>query len=158
MQKLSSKKSLVNVLQVVYAHVKTSDGGDLYLTRFAEPYMEHFQIDNWYEREWFNKHKVRLIGTSSVYRLPTREINGISLDLVVKNCRVGEDVPIDTHTLQEFCDAEFNSPWEEFSLVMEMRESAYDPKEMKVGTQRPLAIYVPPEKMQFWQAGGHDRR
>ena len=153
MEKSISKKSLVNVLHVVYAHLKTGDGGDLYLTRFAEPYPEHFQINNWYERDWFNKHKIRLIGTSSVYRVPTKEVNGISLDLVVKNCRVGENVPLDTHTLQEFCDAEFNSPWEEFSLVMEMREGAHGPKEMKVKTQRPLAIYVPPERMQPWQSG-----
>jgi hypothetical protein len=153
MERLLSKKSLVNVLRVVYAHVKTSDGGDLYLTRFAEPYMEHFEIGNWYEKDWFNAHKIRLQGTSSVYRVPTKEVSGVSLDLVVKNCRVGEDVPIDTHTLQEFCDAEFNSPWEEFSLVMEMRESAYGPKEMKVKTQRPLAIYVPPDRMQPWQSG-----
>lgn len=153
MERLLSKKSLVNVLHVVYFHIKTSDGGDLYLTRFAEPYLEHFELNNWYEREWFNEHKIRLIGTSSVYRVPTKEVNGKSLDLVVKNCRVGEDVPIDTHTLQEFCDAEFNSPWEEFSLVMEMRESAYGPKEMRVKTQRPLAIYVPPERMQPWQSG-----
>jgi hypothetical protein len=153
MKQVIAEKSLVNVLRVVYAHVKSSDGGDLYLTRFAEPYLEHFHVNNWYEREWFNKHKVRLIGTSSVYRVPTKEINGKSLDLVVKNCRVGEDVPMDTHTLQEFCDAEFNSPWEEFSLVMEMREGTYGPKEMKVNTQRPLAIYVPPERMQPWQSG-----
>ncbi len=153
MERLRPKKTLVNVLRVVYAHMKSSDGGDLYLTRFAEPYLEHFQIENWYEKTWFNKYKIRLIGTSSVYRVPTREIHGKSLDLVVKNCRVGEDVPIDTHTLQEFCDAEFNSPWEEFSLVMEMRESAYGPREMKVKTQRPLAIYVPPERMQPWQSG-----
>jgi hypothetical protein len=148
-----TNKALVNVLRVVYAHIKTNDGGDLYLTRFAEPYLEHFQIANWYEKEWFDAHKVRLLGTSSVYRVPTREINGKSLDLVVKNCRVGEDVPIDTHTLQEFCDAEFNSPWEEFSLVTEMRESTYGPRDMKVNTQRPLAIYVPPERMQPWQSG-----
>jgi len=153
MERLRARKSLVNVLRVVYAHMKSSDGGDLYLTRFAEPYLEHFQIDNWYEREWFNSHKIRLIGTSSVYRVPTKEVNGKILDLVVKNCRVGEDVPIETHTLQEFCDAEFNSPWEEFSLVMEMKEGAYGPKEMKVKTQRPLAIYVPPERMQAWQSG-----
>ncbi len=153
MQNLTSKKSLVNVLGVVYVHTKTSDGGDLYLTRFAEPYAEHFEIDNWYERNWFNEHKIRLIGTSSVYRVPTKEINGESLDLVVKNCRVGEDVPIETHTLQEFCDAEFNSPWEEFALVMEMQEGLYGPREIKVKTQQPLAIYVPPEKMQPWQSG-----
>ncbi|RPI37302.1 MAG: hypothetical protein EHM54_03510 [Nitrospiraceae bacterium] len=153
MEKVSSRKSLVNVLQVVYAHVKTSDGGDLYLTRFAEPHLDHFEINNWYERDWFDRHKIRLQGTSSVYRVPTKEVNGKSLDLVVKNCRVGEDVPIETHTLQEFCDAEFNSPWEEFSLVMEMREGAHGPREIKVKTQRPLAIYVPPERMQPWQSG-----
>lgn len=153
MQKLASKKSLVNVLGVVYAHIKTDDGGDLYLTRFAERYQEHFEIENWYEQSWFNKHKIRLIGTSSVYRVPTKEVGGKSLDLVVKNCRVGEDVPIETHTLQEFCDAEFNSPWEEFSLVMELWDNHYRPKEKKVYTQRPMAIYVPPEKMQPWQSG-----
>ncbi len=153
MEDARPKKTLVNVLRVVYAHMKSSDGGDLYLTRFAEPYLEHFQIENWYEKTWFNKHKIRLIGTSSVYRVPTKQVNGKSFDLVVKNCRVGEDVPIDTHTLQEFCDAEFNSPWEEFSLVMEMRESYYGPRDVKVKTQRPLAIYVPPERMQTWQSG-----
>ncbi|MEW5746370.1 MAG: hypothetical protein AB1805_13140 [Nitrospirota bacterium] len=148
-----AKKTLVNVLGVVYAHVKTGEGGDLYLTRFAERYQEHLDTHNWYEAGWFNRHKVRLEGTGSVYRLPTREVRGTSLDLVVKNCRVGEDVPLNTHTLQEFCDAEFNSPWEEFSLVMELRESRYGPKELKIRTQRPLAIYVPPETMQPWQSG-----
>jgi len=150
---VTSKKGLVNVLGVVYLHTKTSDGGDLYLTRFAEKYQEHLAVENWYEPAWFNTHKVRLIGTSSVYKVPTKEVAGKSLTLVVKNCRVGEDVPIDTHTLQEFCDAEFNSPWEEFSLVMELMDNLYGPKEKKVNTQLPMAIYVPPEKMQAWQSG-----
>ena len=153
MQTKPIRKTLLNVLGVVYAHVKTSDGGDLYLTRFAEHYQELLDTHNWYEPGWFNKHKVRLEGTGSVYRLPTKVVNGKSLDLVVKNCRVGEDVPLDTHTLQEFCDAEFNSPWEEFSLVAEMRESLYGPRDLKIHTQRPLAIYVPPERMQIWQSG-----
>jgi hypothetical protein len=147
------KKTLVNVLGVVYAHVKTSDGGDLYLTRFAEPYQKHFDIENWYEPDWFNSKRIRLKGTGSVYKLPTKEVEGRSLNLVYKNCRVGEDVPLDTHTLQEFCDAEFNSPWEEFSLVVDMREGQYGPKELKINTQRPMVIYVPPEKMQTWQSG-----
>ena len=153
MQTKPAKKTLLNVLGVVYAHVKTSDGGDLYLTRFAENYQEQLDTCNWYEQDWFDKHKVRLEGTGSVYRLPTKMVDGHSLDLVVKNCRVGEDVPCDTHTLQEFCDAEFNSPWEEFSLVAEMRESLYGPRDLKIHTQRPLAIYVPPERMQIWQSG-----
>jgi len=49
-------------------------------------------------------------------------VDGVALDLVVKNCRVGEDVPLDTHTLMQFMNTEFNSPWEEFSLTFEMRE------------------------------------
>lgn len=147
------RKTLVNILGVVYAHMQTDDGGDLYLTRFAENYQEHFDTHNWYEKEWFNKHKRRLKGTGSVYKVPTKRVNDISLNLVVKNCRVGEDVPLDTHTLQEFCDAEFNSPWEEFFLVEEMREGHYGPQDLQIQTQLPMAIYVPPEKMQPWQSG-----
>jgi hypothetical protein len=153
MENMIAHKTLLNVLGVVYVHTKTSDGGDLYLTRFAGPYPRHFAIENWYEKSWFNENKIRLKGTSSVFRVPTKDIDGKSLDLVVKTCRVGEDVPIDTHTLQEFCDAEFNSPWEEFSLVAEMRDVNYGSKGVKVHTQRPMAIYVPPEKMQLWQSG-----
>jgi len=148
-----SKKTLVNVLGIVYVHTKTSDGGDLYLTRFAEPFQEHFAIENWYEKEWFNRHIIKLEGTSSVYKVPTKEVKGKSLDLVVKNCRVGEDVPIDTHTLQEFCDAEFNSPWEEFALNEELREGRYGPRDVNIDIQQPMAIYVPPERMQLWQSG-----
>ncbi len=147
------KKTLINVLDVVYVHFKTDEGGDIYLTMFAQQYHKHFHIGNWYEADWFNKHKTRLKGTGSVYRVPTKAVDGKVLDLVVKNCRVGEDVPIDTHTLKEFCDAEFNSPWEEFSLVMEMRESKYGPGDLGINTQMPMVIYVPPEKMQIWQSG-----
>ncbi|UCD35315.1 MAG: hypothetical protein JSU90_00360 [Nitrospiraceae bacterium] len=147
------KTTLVNVLGVVYVHRKTSDGGDIYLTRHAEQFQEHLEIENWYEKKWFNTHKLRLKGTGSVFRVSTKATGGRSLDLVVKNCRVGEDVPLDTHTLQEFCDAEFNSPWEEFSLVTEMEEGSYGPKDLKIRTQHPLAIYVPPERMQVWQSG-----
>ena len=143
----------MNVLGVVYLHTKTEDNGDLYFTRFAEPHQEHLDIKNWYEETWFNKHRVRLPGTSSVHRVPTKSINGTSLDLVVKNCRVGEDVPINTHTLEEFVSAEFNSPWEEFALVMEMGDKQVGQRLRWIRVQRPLAIYVPPQKMQLWQSG-----
>jgi hypothetical protein len=150
---IAARKALVNVLGVSYIHTKTSDGGDIYLTRFAERHQKRLELENWYEKSWFEKKRTRLLGTSFVYRVPTKEVEGKSIDLVVKNCRVGEDVPVNTRTLKEFCDAEFNSPWEEFSLVMEMREGQYGPKNLKIRTQHPLAIYVPPEKMQHWQSG-----
>jgi hypothetical protein len=153
MQKPSPHKALVNVLGVVYLHIKTEDGGDLYFTRYAEPHQEHLDIKNWYEEAWFARHRVKLLGTSSVYRVPTRRVHGTSLDLVVKNCRVGEDVPINTHTLEEFMSAEFNSPWEEFALVMEMGDKQVGQRLNWIRVQRPLAIYVPPQTMQLWQSG-----
>jgi hypothetical protein len=149
----ASRESLVTVLGVVYVHRKTSDGGDIYLTRYGLPVHGLLELDNWCERTWFQSHSERLEGTSAVYRVPTKEVEGRSLELVVKNCRVGEDVPVDTHALLEFMSAEFNSPWEEFALVMELRESKYGPKEIRIRTQDPLAIYVPPDKMQIWQSG-----
>jgi hypothetical protein len=149
----ASAGSLINILGVVYAHVKTTDGGDLYLTQFGLPHVDLLAIDNWYEKQWFEQHRERLEGTSAVYRVFTKTVAGRSLELVVKTCRVGEDVPLDTHTLAEFVNAEFNSPWEEFALVMEMREGKYGPPDMTIHTQEPLAIYVPPEKLQIWQTG-----
>lgn len=153
MSKRSPQKTLVNVLGVVYVHTKTSDGGDLYLTRYAARFEKHLDTRNWYESKWFVKNRERLLGTSSVYRVPTKKVQGHRLDLVVKNCRVGEDVPFNTHTLKEFVGAEFNSPWEEFALVMEMGEGRFGPEGIRMSTQEPLAIYIPPEKMQFWQSG-----
>jgi hypothetical protein len=146
-------ESLVSVLGVVYSHRKTTDGGDLYLTRFGLQHVDLLEIDNWYEKEWFEAKRERLEGTSAVYRVPTKAIDGRSLDLVVKNCRVGEHVPLETRTLLEFINAEFNSPWEEFALVMELREGKYGPADLSLATQEPLAIYVPPETMQEWQSG-----
>lgn len=150
---LVTTKSLINLLGVVYAHTKTSDGGDLYFTEHGLISSKLLRIENWYDKDWFKTHRERLTGTSSVFRVPTKEVDGQRLQLVVKNNRVGEDVPLDTHTLYEFINAEFNSPWEEFSLVMEMRDNEFGPKDINIKTQHPLAIYVPPERLQLWQTG-----
>ena len=150
---LSVPEQLIHILGTVYTHHKTSDGGDMYLTEYGVELSNLLEIENWYEKEWFETHRERLEGTSSVFKIETKEIEGKSLELVVKNSRFGEDVPLDTHTLIEFINAEFNSPWEEFAMVLEMREGKYGPDEIRINTQYPLAIYVPPEKMQLWQSG-----
>jgi hypothetical protein len=49
--------------------------------------------------------------------------------------------------------AEFNSPWEEFALVMEMGDKHFGQMLQWIKVQRPLAIYVPPQRMQAWQSG-----
>ena len=150
---LVTSNELVNILGVVYVHKKTEDGGDIYLTRYGLSHGDLLKVENWYDRPWFEANRVRLIGTSAVYRVPTKPVGGRAINLVVKYSRVGADVPINTQVLYEFINAEFNSPWEEFSLVFELREGRFGPRAMKINTQRPLAIYVPPEPMQLWQSG-----
>jgi hypothetical protein len=143
----------MTLLGVDYFHVKTSDGGDSYLTKYGLPFREHLQPENWYAREWFEAKRERLEGTSTVYRVPTQPINNTALQLVVKWSRVGEVVPFDTLTVNKFIHAEFNSPFEEFSLLMELRKGESGPPDIRIRTQRPMAIYVPGALMQRWQTG-----
>lgn len=140
----------LNLLGVEYVHVKTTDGGDLYLTKFGAPFYDNLRPESWFEPAWFEKNRERLSGTSMVYRVRTMPVNGLSKELVVKWCRVGEEVPFDTFTFTKFAEAEFNSPYEEFSLVMEMRA---DPSHTLVRTHKPLAIFVPAKKLKLWQTG-----
>jgi hypothetical protein len=147
-----------SLLGVDYIHLKTADGGDLYLTRFGLPFWRHLLPENWYAREWFETKRERLEGTSMIYKVPTRSVNGRTLNLVVKWSRVGEEVPLDTLTINKFIHAEFNSPFEEFSLLMESRKGETWPAGIRVRTQRPLAIYVPSERLQLWQTGRSEEK
>ncbi len=150
---LPSPCSATSLLGVDYFHLKTDDGGDLYLTRFGLPFWENLLPNNWYAREWFEAKRERLEGTSMVYKVPTRPVAGRVLNLVVKWSRVGEVVPFDTLTVNKFIHAEFNSPFEEFSLLMELRRGEAGPAAIRIRTQRPLAIYVPGNRLQLWQTG-----
>lgn len=143
----------ISLLGVDYTHVKTPDGGDLYLTAFGRSLWQHLLPANWYAREWFEAKRERLVGTSTVYRLPTRAVDGRQLQLVVKWSRVGEAVPLDTLTINRFINAEFNSPFEEFALVLELRAGRTGPGGIRVRTQKPLAIYVPSARLKLWQTG-----
>lgn len=144
---------VLKLLGVDYAHIKTEDGGDLYVTRYGLPCLENLKPENWYEKEWFKTHRERLIGTSTVYRVTTKPVGGRSIDIVVKWSRVGQDVPLQTQVIEEVLNAEFNSPFEEFALVEEMRAGKYGPPKIKMLSHRPLSIYVPPERLQLWQTG-----
>lgn len=152
-ENIESSSGTVSLLGVDYLHLKTAGGGDLYLTRFGRPFWQNLLPQNWHAREWFEARSERLEGTSSVYKVPTRPINGTTLELVVKWSRVGEVVPLDTLTFNQFIHAEFNSPFEEFALVMELRAGLSGPVAIRVRTQRPLGIFVPTEKLELWQTG-----
>ncbi|MGD0087992.1 MAG: hypothetical protein ABSC24_12790 [Verrucomicrobiota bacterium] len=145
--------SAISLLGVDYVHMKTKDGGDLYVTQFGAPFWQNLLPENWYAQEWFETKRKRLEGTSTVYKVPTRRVNGVTLSLVVKWSRVGEGVPLDTLTFNKFIHAEFNSPFEEFSLLMELRKGEAGPPGIRLRTQKPLAIYMPSERLQLWQTG-----
>ncbi len=150
--------TVISLLGVDYLHLKTRDGGDLYLTRFGARFWRHLLLENWFAPEWFEAERERLCGTGTVYKLPTRPVNGRSLNLVVKWSRVGEDVPLDTLTVNKFIHAEFNSPFEEFSLLMELRQGDLGPAGIRIRTQMPLAIYVPGKRLQLWQTGRSEHK
>jgi hypothetical protein len=146
------------LLGVAYHHFKTPDDGDLYLTDFGLPFRAQLHPENWYAADWFAEKRERLLGTSTVYKVPTRPVQGKTLNLVVKWSRVGEVVPLDTFTFNKFMHAEFNSPFEEFAVLMELRRGDSGPPGIRIRTQRPLAIYVPGERMQDWQSGRSEDR
>jgi hypothetical protein len=143
----------VNVLGVDYIHTITDNGGDLYLTSEGFAHADHLQPDNWYDLEWFRKHREVLEGTGAVYASPSKPIDGECLVLVVKFSRVGQKVPIETKAIRDLLSCEFNGPFEEFALVEELRHSRRGTDGLQVTTQVPLAIYVPPDEWQPSQTG-----
>jgi len=64
---------------------------------------------------------------------------------------MGQDIPIADDS-DELVNAEFNSPFEEFSLVMELRNAIYD-SSGQIIAQKPLAIYVPSESIELSRTG-----
>lgn len=151
----------VRAFGVDYAHLRPPEGGDLYVTRHGWPRVATLMPSRWYADEWYVRHGVRLPGsTGHVYRTAVRPGEGGTPDLVVKFSRVAQDVPVviassfpDQVPPEVLAEARFNSPMEEFGLVTELRESDLGPPGLRVLTQRPLAIYTPPEQFDLWQLG-----
>jgi len=75
-----------------------------------------------------------------LYKVTTKKINGKSKDIVIKWNRMGQDIP-GSFDLKEL-NIEFNSPFEEFALVTELRNTCYE-STSQIVTHKPLAIYVP---------------
>jgi hypothetical protein len=115
LKQLHAEAVFLRILGVSYVHLPTDDGGDLYVTRHGVPFLSHLQPENWYESEYFAANRQRLKGTSTVYRIQTRPLEGqpvASIPVVVKWSRVGQEVDLNTFTLDRNLNAEFNSPFE----------------------------------------------
>ncbi|HUT10546.1 MAG TPA: hypothetical protein VMY42_08620, partial [Thermoguttaceae bacterium] len=143
---------LVTVLDVKYLHLRMEDGTDLYLTEHGLPYTKClFPENHWCDRQWRERHSIRLPGTSALYRMKTKEVDGRSKDIIVKWNRMGQDIPGET-AAGDLTGAEFNSPFMEVSLVLEMR-SVRNASAGRLYTHKPLAIYVPRKYVEGEQLG-----
>ncbi len=141
------------ILGVKYFHRQTPDGGDLYLTEFGRPFARQLQPENWREPDWFVAHRQKLRGTSTIYRTLTKPVEGQSLEIVVRYNRVGEELPVDTLTLEKYINADFNSPFEEIAVLANLRAARRGTDRRRMPTKKPLAIFEPPDLLQLWQSG-----
>ena len=143
---------------IEYKHLKPPDGGDLYLTDFGAAVLRCLLPENWYENEYFFHKGTRLLGTSAVYKVATKPVFGRTIDIVIKFCRIGEDVnPLLTTRSKfisddDFASARWNGPFEEFGKLMELRKGVFGRK-ARFLTQHPLGIFVPPEVCLDWELG-----
>jgi len=151
----------VRAFGVEYGHIRPEGGGDLFVTAHGWPYREQLLPANWYADQWFAREGEKLPGASgSVYRVATRPVAGRSADLVVKFSRVAQEVSITVATSfpdqvppEILANARFNSPMEEFGLLMDLRRETLRPGRPRILAQRPLAIFAPPEQFDLWELG-----
>ncbi len=145
-------RPLITVLGVKYLHLRVEDGTDLYVTEFGLPYTKCLMPENhWADSAWMKEHGTRLPGTSAIFRVTTKEVEGRSQEIVVKWNRMGQDIPGETQAADAET-AEFNSPFMEFSLVLELR-GVREGTPRRLYTHKPLAIYVPRKYVRGEQLG-----
>lgn len=150
------------IFGVDYIVLKGMQGGLLYLTRYGWPLADSLRPKHWYVDGRFRETGQRLVGsTGSVYRmeLPHRSLNG--LPVVIKFNRFAQDAPV-FYTINNQAEAadnigrgaRFLSPFEEFGMLQELREShRKQPDLSRIWTQRPLAIYCPATRYPAWKLG-----
>ncbi|MDF3127797.1 hypothetical protein P0Y35_01175 [Kiritimatiellaeota bacterium B1221] len=143
---------------VPYIRTPDADGGFLYVTRWGWHHLSHLRPENWYQNRKFVKEGQRLRGsTGTVYFFPSNPEESAPLDLLIKVSRIAENVPGELSgefpELTAKNGASFNSPFEEFGLVEELRQSNFGPPDLHVRTKRPMAIYCAPRDLPGWQLG-----
>jgi hypothetical protein len=153
------EKSRVRIFGEDYARLQLSEGGEILITRTGWARRPAVMPEAWFLDKRYATEGYRLPGgTGNVFRVDCPSPTKPNLRLVVKIARSGEDVPLHVAgTFQghipdeETANARWNSPFEEFGLVRELRRSRFDPDGPRMMTKRPLAIYCPPEEYKDWQ-------
>ena len=146
------RNEATKILGVEYAHLRLDSNDDLYITAEGMPFIDNLRPENFFtDKAWFEKNSRRLSGTGCIYKVKTKRIGGIEKDIVIKWNRMGQDIP-GAGDCEELMYSEFNSPFEEFALVAELRGVMCE-SSPRVTIHKPLAIYVPSERVELWQTG-----
>ena len=151
------------VFGVDYALCPQADGGELFVSSQAWPWLEYLRPERWWDAGTLSVNGQRLTGsTGTVYRARSTPPGKMPRDLVVKFSRVAQDVPLfipdvflDSLPAEAVATARFLSPFAEFGMLTELRESILNHGSHRLRTKVPLAIYSPPEKYPLWQTGRH---
>lgn len=148
----SWRTETISVFGIAYTHIRCRNQDDLYLTEFGLPFLQHLLPENWFlDRAWFFQNAVRLQGSSSIYRVRTKPVLNRQIDFVLKWNRMGQQVP-GGEDRDDFLTWRFNSPFEEFALVLEMRDARREAPGV-LYTHRPLGIYAPAERKDLDRLG-----
>jgi hypothetical protein len=143
------------ILNVNYAHKRFHNGDDLYVTEYGLPFFRLLRPENYLtDRDWFQNHSNRLSGTGTTYRVKTKRVENRTRTFVIKYNRMGQEIP-GSEVAEEFSFVEFNSPFEEFSLVMELKHAKHQASDPVI-TQKPLGIYVPAKRLELERMGRYE--
>lgn len=142
--------SLAKAFGTEYVHVKTSDGGDMWLTHWGLPWREHLDPERWYANGAYVTEGTRLPNsTGHVYKLAVT-LGTRKLSFVVKLSRVGQRVSSGGLLTED--DGEqrtsFASPFEEIGQLMRLRSS--DAPRRYLFSKRPLAVFSPEARVPAW--------
>lgn len=157
--------SRVKVYGVRYVYIKDPVGNEFYVTRQGWGLLENLRTKHWYDDKRYAKEGERLFeGSGHVYRMPTYNLHGNRQDLVVKFSRFAEAVPL--HVAKTFPDkmpadigeAEFNDPFQEFGLLVDLRNGRFGPQELRIKTKHPVAIFSPAARVPSWKLGREKAR
>ncbi len=151
--RLPRSRPLITVLGVKYLHLRVQDGTDLYVTEYGLPFTKCLMPENhWADDAWMKEHGAGCRAPAPCTACAPRTVDGRSQG---DRDQVEPDGP--GHSGRNAgCrrdeTAEFNSPFMEFSLVLEMRGIAHE-SPGRLYTHKPLAIYVPRKFVQAEQLG-----
>lgn len=141
------------VLGVDYNYLNLGLDGDLYITSFGWPFLKYLTPDRWYlNRRFAQVGRRQPDGVGSVYRVPVRNDRNEGIDLIVKFSRFAQctllyansDRPLNVSSSTAM-NAHINSPFEEFTVLLNLRRHGRILGRTSLLTKRPLAIYSPPE-------------